>query len=41
MGKYFGPEGPAGAGVMLKKLATVVESLKGDGIEKIAVVGCL
>jgi dienelactone hydrolase len=39
MGKYFGPAGPAGAGVMLGKLASVVEAVKESGIEKIAVVG--
>lgn len=40
MGKYFGPGGPASAGTMIGKLASVVESIKESGIEKIAVVGC-
>jgi hypothetical protein len=41
MGKYFGPAGPANAEVMLGKLASVVESIKGGEIERVAVVGCL
>ncbi|KAF2430405.1 hypothetical protein EJ08DRAFT_679211 [Tothia fuscella] len=39
MGKYFGPSGPAGAAGMIKKLENVVEALKGEGMEKFAVVG--